>query len=373
MRHPRRTIATMDDSLDPTSALRRWIRTSIVLFVAAAGTVTACGDDDPSDDSQLPNPAAAYCESLGGTTSGPEPMCRLPDGRTVDAWELYRTEVLDSSTTTSTTSTSTTTANTTDTSGSATTTGPTSSATGPTTAPVVDVHEVRVYLLGDEIVAPVARTVDGDGVGLGAIRQLVSGPTAAERARGLSSAIPDGTEVLGLAIDGSTAVIDLSDEFTTGGGTASMMGRVAQVVFTLTQFDNVDDVEFQVDGVPLESLGGEGLMLDEPQDRDDWEALSPAILIEAPLPDSEVSSTVRVIGTANTFEAGFRLSVVDATGAVVYDEAVQATSGTGTRGTFDVTIQLPDSATGPIELIGYEPSAMDGSPINVVTVPITIS
>ena len=47
-----------------------------------------CGSD--SDDSQVPNPAAVFCEKQGGTTSGPEPMCELPDGTIVDAWEYFR-------------------------------------------------------------------------------------------------------------------------------------------------------------------------------------------------------------------------------------------------------------------------------------------
>jgi len=51
-----------------------------------------CGDDSNNDDPGLPNPAAVYCEQQGGTTSGPEPMCELPDGSVVDAWDFYRTE-----------------------------------------------------------------------------------------------------------------------------------------------------------------------------------------------------------------------------------------------------------------------------------------
>jgi putative hemolysin len=45
------------------------------------------GDDD--DDAGLANPASVFCEEQGGTVSGPEPMCELPDGTVVDAWEYY--------------------------------------------------------------------------------------------------------------------------------------------------------------------------------------------------------------------------------------------------------------------------------------------
>lgn len=38
----------------------------------------------------LANPAAVFCEEQGGETVGPEPMCVLPDGTEVDAWEYFR-------------------------------------------------------------------------------------------------------------------------------------------------------------------------------------------------------------------------------------------------------------------------------------------
>jgi hypothetical protein len=68
------------------------VRLTTVIGLAAllllAGT---CGDDD-EDGPGVPNPAAVFCEEQGGTVSGPEPMCELPDGTVVDAWEYYRTE-----------------------------------------------------------------------------------------------------------------------------------------------------------------------------------------------------------------------------------------------------------------------------------------
>lgn len=48
------------------------------------------GGCDTADDAELPNPAAVHCEEQGGTVSGPEPLCTLPDGTVVDAWEYYR-------------------------------------------------------------------------------------------------------------------------------------------------------------------------------------------------------------------------------------------------------------------------------------------
>ena len=56
--------------------------------------VGACRDDD-SDGPGIANPAAVFCEDQGGTVSGPEPMCELPDGTVVDAWEYFRSNAAD--------------------------------------------------------------------------------------------------------------------------------------------------------------------------------------------------------------------------------------------------------------------------------------
>ena len=66
------------------------MRRVILTLAIAALVATGCGDDDDDTDTGIPNPAAVYCEEQGGTTSGPEPMCELPDGTIVDAWDSYR-------------------------------------------------------------------------------------------------------------------------------------------------------------------------------------------------------------------------------------------------------------------------------------------
>jgi hypothetical protein len=58
--------------------------------VTLLGLVAGCAGD--ADEQQVPNPAAAFCEEQGGSVSGDEPRCTLPDGTVVDAWEHYRQE-----------------------------------------------------------------------------------------------------------------------------------------------------------------------------------------------------------------------------------------------------------------------------------------
>ena len=248
----------------------------------------------------------------------------------------------------------------------------TTTVTATTTAPDTE-SEVRAYFLRDEKVGPVARTAVGEGVAAAALEGLLSGPTAEEAGIGFSSAVPDGTELLGVTVEDQIATVDLSQEFGSGGGSLSMMARVAQVVFTVTQFPTVDAVEFEIEGAPVTALGGEGLLIGEPQTRADWEGMAPAILVESPLPFAEVTSPLQITGSANTFEATFIVNVTDGEGLIVYDEPATATSGSGTRGTFDLTATFEVPRPGVGALIVFERSAQDGSQINLVEIPLDIS
>ena len=51
--------------------------------------------------------------------------------------------------------------------------------------------------------------------------------------------IPAGTRYLGVEVSGGVATVDLSREFESGGGSLSMISRVAQVVFTVTRIDGI--------------------------------------------------------------------------------------------------------------------------------------
>ena len=143
-----------------------------------------------------------------------------------------------------------------------------------------------------------------------------------------------------------------------------MLTRVAQVVHTLTWFHSVHAVRFLIDGERVDSIGGEGVIVDHPLTRADFEGQAPAILIESPTEGALVSSPVDVSGTANTFEAVLELRLLDDTGAVLTRRRVMATSGTGMRGRFHATLPAPAGSAGDVTLTAFERSAADGSPVN---------
>ncbi len=103
---------------------------------------------------------------------------------------------------------------------------------------------------------------------------------------------------------------------------------LAQIVYTLSQFDPSQSVDF--DG--------------HATTRADFEDETPLILVESPLPFQVVHSPLRLAGTANTFEATFQYELKDAAGKMLAKHFVTATSGSGLRGTFDVTIPFTVSS-----------------------------
>lgn len=235
--------------------------------------------------------------------------------------------------------------------------------------------EVHLYFSHEGEIATVHRTVTvGPSLEVGAatLNQLFAGVSQGERAE-LMSEIPQGTQLIGLNISNRLATIDLDGDFVAPGSPHSLRMRVAQVVYTLTQFPTVDQVSFRVAGQPLESLGGVDLSqpvgrpggVDEP-----FEALTPAIFVESPAFFDEISSPVRLRGTANVFEATFVFEIRDQNGNVLAEDFVTASAGTGTRGTFDVTVPYDQPATRGGTIVVYSQSARDGSPENVIEIPV---
>ena len=207
-------------------------------------------------------------------------------------------------------------------------------------------REIAVYLVRDGDVAPVRRTVEAsaDELPAAALRSLAEGPRADETDDGLASEVSsDAPEV---SVEGGTATVQLDGE-------PSRLAA-AQLVHTLTALPGIQRV-----------VVGDGPALT----RKAYEEEAPQILIESPLDGDVVDTPIRLRGTANVFEATVSIEVRDAAGDVVLETFTTATSGTGTRGTFDTDLRLP-GASGPLTITAFEASAEDGRPLHVVDVDV---
>ena len=87
-----------------------------------------------------------------------------------------------------------------------------------------------------------------------------------------TTAIPKGTKLIDLSTDKDGVHLNLSKEFISGGGSASMSSRLAQIVYTTTSSSNSDRVWINVEGKPLKHLGQEGLIVSQPMTRRDFDA-----------------------------------------------------------------------------------------------------
>ena len=232
---------------------------------------------------------------------------------------------------------------------------------------------IRLYFLRGEMLGVAERRVKHTTMpATASLKALLAGPTAAEQAAGLGTTIPVGTRLLGLSIADSTAQVDLSGEFASGGGSLSMTARVAQVVYTLTRFPTIRAVVFLMDGEPVEALGGEGVVLDGAQRRADWRDFEPPIFVESPGVGAVVSSPFALTGTASVFEGSFITRLVDSSGRRIVSTPVQASRGAPGRGRFVKEIAFSTSAARGT-LIVYAQSMEDGSRQFEVRVPITFA
>ncbi len=189
----------------------------------------------------------------------------------------------------------------------------------------------------------------------------------------ISSAIPPGTKLLGLTIANGVATVDLSGEFAAGGGSSSSQFRLAQVVYTLTQFPSVDTVLFKVDGSVVTVFGSEGIVLDGPVGRSRFYDQLPTIFVDRPASGAALGNPGRVAGSAQgLFEATFRITLLDANGKTIVDQQAMAACMCES-GAFDVTVSytVPKAQWGTLRV--WDGSAKDGTPENVREYPVWLT
>ena len=99
------------------------------------------------------------------------------------------------------------------------------------------------------------------------LNSLLAGPSAEETRRGLLNLIPPQTKIRSATVRDSTAYISFSEEFQYNSyGVEGYAAQLRQVVWTATEFSNVNDVQILIEGKRIDYLG-EGIWIGSPVSR----------------------------------------------------------------------------------------------------------
>jgi spore germination protein GerM len=96
------------------------------------------------------------------------------------------------------------------------------------------------------------------------INALLAGPNAEEKRRGLASFIPPNTRLLSARVSNNTVYLNFNEEFRYNTlGREGCEAQLKQIVWTATEFPNVNNVQIQIEGNIVDFLI-EGIMIRNP-------------------------------------------------------------------------------------------------------------
>lgn len=198
-----------------------------------------------------------------------------------------------------------------------------------------------------------------------ALFELFRGPSADEAGAGVSSEIAPGTRLLGFTGEGGgLATLDLSSDFAAGASALSLQARLAQVVYTVTQFPGVERLRFALDGEPVTVFPGTGLRLADPAGRVDFATVVPAVQVEEPAFGAEVLLPLAVRSVARAPDRlGYALTDWD--GVII----AEGTVAVGAE-PVSFTIEADEPELGLGSLVFW--SVLDGSRRDVLEYPLRL-
>lgn len=130
--------------------------------------------------------------------------------------------------------------------------------------------EIKIYFTkskskGNIVLYPVTRKISKeDSVIDSALKELFLGPTKAEELKGVMTEIPVGTRLIQVEESEDEILIDVSSQFLTGGGSATMQLRYLQLYRTFKNVALGKKLYLNIDGKYLKTIGGEGLEVSRP-------------------------------------------------------------------------------------------------------------
>ena len=199
-----------------------------------------------------------------------------------------------------------------------------------------------------------------------ALQALLAGPTADEAAAGLGTWIPTGTVVRGLQVRGGVATVNVSPQFVEPAPPAALSARLAQIVYTLTAFPNVERVTLLVAKLPVPSFAG--VDTSGPVGRSQVTAALPGVLLEDPAVGGSVAGNFHISGTTS-INGTYDVQLLDSNGNLL--ASVTNTAVTGATFSQTIPFRHAYTGTGTIKVFARPSDASQPSEATQFTVQVT--
>ncbi|MFW5771067.1 MAG: GerMN domain-containing protein, partial [Spirochaetota bacterium] len=114
---------------------------------------------------------------------------------------------------------------------------------------------------------PVFRTVSATTPVKSSIEELIKGPSPSEKNRGLLTAVHSDIKLYDVTISGNTAILNFNSAIEYGATGNILLSRIDQIIYTATQFDNIDNIIIKINGKTRRFLGSDGIAVGGPLHR----------------------------------------------------------------------------------------------------------
>jgi len=205
-----------------------------------------------------------------------------------------------------------------------------------------------------------------------ALEELVKGnPTTI----GATRVLPPETKIKGIAVKDGIASVDFSSEVLKANvGAAGEALGIQSIVNTLTEFPEIKQVSFLVEGKLDERAkdwwGHIGLY-DQPFKRDVSTVYEPVIWVTSPEPGQKIASPLQISGSARVFEAAVNARILDNAGKELARGYATASEGAPGRGDFVFTLPFTPTTAGSGKVEVFWASPKDGKELDMVVIPVT--
>ncbi len=133
--------------------------------------------------------------------------------------------------------------------------------------------KVKIYLIDfnekteKTYLHPVFRTVPAITPVKSSIEELIKGPSSSEKKRGILTAVNSNTKIYDVTISGNTAILNFNSAIEYGASGNILLSRIDQIIYTATQFENIDSIIIKVNGKTRRFLGSDGIAVGGPLHR----------------------------------------------------------------------------------------------------------